>query len=103
MSDVVTVADIEKLTPKQQEVLWAIFTNADGGHPRATLRALLEKGLIEKVEVPSHVGNLPFVVNHYRVPHSVGIPLCSWAEQNPDEEPPADDAVRYKAHLGRAS
>lgn len=83
---------IDKLSEKQRHVLGMIAINEDTGHPPATIRALIKKGLIDSFEEEifgrgnSPIDRIPLVVTRYYVPLPIHIIWCEWCSQNISEE-----------------
>lgn len=77
---------IEGLTKPQQHVLGLIACNEDSGHPMATIKKLLLRGLIES-QLVQHPGFPLTWVTHYKVPTHVHIEWCQWCSDTmPDQD-----------------
>ncbi len=73
---------MDDLTRRQQDVLGAIATGQDGGHPPKVLAALEELGLIEsyKATLP---GALPVEITRWEVPVPVHMRWAQWCADQP--------------------
>jgi hypothetical protein len=77
--------DFDALTEPQRHVLGAIAVNMDSGHHPATLRKLMELGLIEEYE-ETLGGRFPVRIKRYVVPLPVHIAWCEWCDANYDDD-----------------
>lgn len=80
-----TNLQFDRLSARQLEVLGQVSVGNDGGHPGATLRALVNRGLIERYEEGWWEGNVHGVTYRYRMPVSAHIRWCDWCATHPEE------------------
>jgi hypothetical protein len=76
---------IQRLTPRQQDVLSALAIGQDEGHHPKTLQALAAKGLIES-DQETLPGRLPVIIQRYYVPLFVHIAWAQWGSEQCTEE-----------------
>jgi hypothetical protein len=83
--------EIDALNDQQRHTLGCIAMNEDGGHPQATLLALIRRGLIVRVDVKD--GNC--TIHHYETPIPVHIAWCEWCSKHfqEDNESPDSESV----------
>lgn len=72
------------LTAKQLDALGQIALGNDGGHHPKTLKALQERGLIERHAVRAVGERLPFYDIHYSVPIPIHMQWCAWCDAQPE-------------------
>jgi len=66
--------NFDALSTTQLRVLGQISVNNDEGHPKATIRTLLRKGMIEEYE------------DGYYMPIHVHVRWCQWCSENYQNE-----------------
>jgi hypothetical protein len=101
-----TADGIDKLSPREQEVLGWVYVGEDGGHPQNTLDSLVHKGWIESFtgtlpgkKSGSPIERLPITVKRYTFPSIAHhMAWCEWCARQPGDDPelsrPVDSARR---------